>query len=82
MIFSFFLTILFSLLGLLIGVLPVGAMSTEISTALSYFIGVLNTFNYVFPVDTLLAVLTIALSVELTFLLWNFANWVYHKIRG
>lgn len=82
MIITFLLTIFYSFILFLIGLLPVGVLPVGISTALIYIIGVVNSFNWFFPITDLFAVLFIALIFEAAVLLWHFINWVYRLIRG
>jgi len=82
MITTFLLTILYSLLNLLVGFLPIGSLPAPISSALTYFVGILNTFNFFFPIDTLLTVLVFAVGFHAIIYLYHLINWIYHKIRG
>jgi len=82
MITTFFLTIFFSLLSLFVNFLPTGDLPAGIAEGLAYFWGILNTFNYIFPISTLLTILLIVLSFNTAFWVWGLINWIYHKIRG
>lgn len=82
MITTFFLNIFSNFLTGLFGLLPTGTLSSEVQNALIYITGVMNTFNYFFPIDILFSVLAIAISFELALLLFHFGNWIYGKIRG
>jgi len=82
MIVTFILQIAYAFINFLIGFLPVGSLPPQITTALTYFVGVINSFNFLFPIDTLITVLGISISFELAVVFFHFINWVYHKIRG
>jgi len=82
MIATFFLSIFNSLIGGLLGLLPVGHLSGEIGAAISYFVSVANAFSYVVPVATLLQAVALILIVDGAILAWHFINWVIRKIPG
>ena len=81
MIVSFILTVVFGFISYLISFLPVGELPSGISTALTYISGVMNTFNWFFPLDSLFVVLSIAITFELAVVAFKLVEWVYHKIR-
>jgi len=82
MISTFFLSIFSSFVNLLVGLLPTGNLPANMSTAFAYFIGVANTFNYVFPLATLLEALAVVLIFDGAVMLWHFVNWIIRKIPG
>jgi len=82
MITTFFLTVLFSFLGLVLGLLPTGSLPTAITTSLEFIVGYMNTFNFFFPIQEIFVLLGVALLFELALQIFHFANWIYHKIRG
>jgi len=82
MIVTIFLSILSSLFSFLIGFLPIGSIPSGITDALTYIVGVMNTFNYFFPIGTLFSVLAITLAFELGVFLYHFAMWIYRLLRG
>jgi len=81
MILTFILTVIHNFLFGLVGLLPTGTLPTAISSSLTYIVGVMNTFNWFFPLDSLFTVLGIAILFELGVIGFNLLNWVYHKIR-
>jgi len=82
MISTFFLTIFYGLVSLLVSFLPTGVLPTQISTAFAYFWGVANSFSYVIPMDTLLKVVVLAIAFDGILLIWWFINWIIRKIPG
>jgi len=80
MIASFFISIAASVLSLLIGLLPVAHLPTQFSSSLVYFWGIINSFSYVLPVDTLLQVALIVLGVEAFLLLFHIARFIFKHI--
>jgi len=82
MITTFFLTIFYGLTNLLVSFLPSGHLPSEIETAFSYFMSLLNLFSYVVPVDTLLQAALIILAFDGVLMLWYFVNWIIRKIPG
>jgi len=82
MISTFFLTIFYSLVSLLVGFLPSGVLPSQITSAFAYFIGIANSFSYVIPMDTLLQVVVLALAYDGVLFIWWFINWIIRKIPG
>lgn len=82
MITTFFLSIINSFVGLLLNLLPTGSLPSGISTAISYFWAIVNSFSYVFPVSTLLAAFLVLLAFDLAVLLWHLLQWILRKIPG
>jgi len=82
MITTFLLSIFNVFVASLVGLLPVGHLPVAITNALAYFMGILNSFSYVFPVATLLQALAIVLAFDAALLLWRFINWIIRKIPG
>lgn len=80
MITTFFIAVGSSILGFIIGLLPVGHLPSDVTTAITYFWGVLNAFSYVFPVATLLTCLTLILSAEAFILLFHIFRFFYKHI--
>jgi len=80
MIISFFLSTIYSLVNLIVGILPTGSLPSGFSTGLSYLWGIMNTFSYVLPVDTILQALIVALTFDAVILVWHFIHWGLRKI--
>lgn len=66
----------------ILSLLPAGTLPTEISDAFAYFVGVMNSFSYVFPVATLFQAFALVITVDIAILLWQFINWIIRKIPG
>jgi len=82
MITTFLLNILFSFVSFIVDFLPVGDLPSGFNTALVYFWGVMNTFSYVLPLDTILQATLLVLIFDGVIILWHFINWVIRKIPG
>lgn len=82
MISTVLLTILNSFIGFLLALLPSGAIPSGISTAITYFWLIVNSFSYIFPVSTLLAAFLVLLAFDLAVLLWHLLQWILRKIPG
>lgn len=82
MISTFFLSIFFGLVGLLVGFLPTGTLPVALGNAFSYFIGILNAFSYIVPVSTLLQAAAVIVVFDGALLIWAFINWTIRKIPG
>jgi len=80
MITTFFILIVNTFFGVLLSLLPVGSIPSGILSSLNYVVGVMNTFNWFFPLDTLFAVLLITLSYELAVVTYHFVIWLLRKI--
>jgi len=82
MIVTIILNAFFDFLVFLVGFLPVGSIPTAIGTSLNFLFGVLNTFNYVIPISTMLLAALATLVLDGAILLWHFINWIIRKIPG
>lgn len=82
MIVGFFLQILYVFVFFVVGFLPVVAMPVGWVSALALIWGYINAMNFLFPVSTLLLVLSFALLFHVLVLLFRFGLWVIHVIRG
>jgi len=82
MISTFFLSIFSGFVGLLVALLPTGSLPTSIATAFAYFVGVVNAFSYVVPIDTLIQAVLVVLAFDGALLLWRVINWIIRKIPG
>jgi len=82
MISTFFLTVLNAFVSLLLDILPTGAFSSGFQSAISYFMGVLNSFSYIFPVAALVEALAVALVFDGAILFWHLIQWVIRKVPG
>jgi len=82
MILTLILDLFYFFLGGLLSLLPVGHLPAPIATAFQYFLGVLNAFSFVVPVDTLLQALVVILVFDGGMVLWYFVNWIIRKIPG
>jgi hypothetical protein len=82
MITTFFLQIFLSFLNLLVNLLPAGHLPSPILSAFTYFMGVLNAYSFVVPVDTLLQAAGVILVFDGTMLVWYFVNWIIRKVPG
>ena len=82
MISTFFLTSFYGLIALLLGFLPTGFLPSGVAQGINYFWGVVNTFSYIIPLDTMLQALLLVFAFDFAILLWHFINWVIRKIPG
>jgi len=82
MIVTFILTILYSFINLLLGILPTGHIPAGFTNAFAYFMGLVNAYSYVVPIGTLLAAAAVVLVFDGALMLWYFINWIIRKIPG
>jgi len=82
MITGFFLQIFYALVSFFIGLLPVIAMPASWTSALSLVWTYLNQYSFLFPVTTLVSVLSFAVVFHLALLGYDLSLKIYHMIRG
>jgi hypothetical protein len=82
MISTILLSILLTFLTFITGLLPIGHLPGEMTTAFAFFFGIANQFTYVFPIYTLMQALAVFLIFDGVVLLWHFVQWIIRKIPG
>lgn len=82
MIFTLILNAFDDLIVGLVGLLPTGHLPVGVTTAFAYFMGLLNSFSFFIPVDTLLQAAGVILVFDGALIVWYFANWIIRKIPG
>jgi len=82
MITGFLISIFTAFVGFLIGLLPVIAFPTEFGDAVELVWGYVQAMSFLFPVATLLSVLSIAITFHLGVFGFKFTRWVIHLVRG
>jgi len=82
MITGFLLSILYTVIAFFVGLLPIIAMPSGWTDALSLIWSYLNSFSFLFPVATLVSVLVFAVAFHLVLLTYDLSLKVYHMIRG
>jgi len=65
-----------------VAILPTGHLPTAITTAFQYFLGTVNAFSFIIPVDTLLQAAGVVLVFDGAMGLWYLINWIIRKIPG
>ena len=83
MITGFLLTIIYSFINFLVGLLSSGSTipDTWVNSVYSIW-GYINAFSFIVPVQTLLLVLGIAITFHLFIFGWKALHWIYSLIRG
>lgn len=82
MITGLLLTIPFTIFYFIVGLLPTGALPTQVSTAFNAISSYMYSFNGIFPIDTLFTLLGYALILQATVLSWNFILLIANYFRG
>jgi len=82
MITGFILLMLLKFITFVVGVLPVVAFPTQISTALSTFWGFANAYSFLWPIGTYVTVLGLAVLFEGVMLGYNISLKILHMLRG
>jgi len=82
MITGFFLQIFVTVLGFFVSLLPLTPYPVDVANAILSVWDYINAFSFLFPVTTLLQVLTIAFLFHATVIAWHFAHMVARYLRG
>jgi len=82
MIITLILNTFYFLLDRMVSLLPIGSLPVAISSSFAYFMGLLNSFSFFIPVDTLLQAAGVILVFDGALIIWYFVNWVIRKIPG
>jgi len=83
MITDFFLSLPAYLLQFIVGVLPAGQqVPTEWTSAVFKVWSYINSFSFIFPVDTLLWCLGIAMTFHLAIFTFHAVQWIIRHIPG
>jgi len=59
-----------------------GGLPTEVITAIASVYSWINAFSFLFPVDTLFEVLTLAIGFYVSIFFFKLINWIINKVRG
>jgi len=80
---SYVFNLFLQLITFLVGLLPTSSgLPDGVTTAVSRMIGFLHTFDFIFPVDTMLTILRWIIVFELGVIAYRFTLWIIHLIRG
>lgn len=82
MITGFFLNVLLVLLNFFFGLVPPFPMPAPVLSSLTFIVGLMNAWTWLFPVGTLLTVVGLSISFHLALVLFDLAIWIIHLIRG
>lgn len=82
MIVSFLLSMFQTFIVGLVLLLPTGHLPQGITDAFTYFMGILNAYSFVVPVDTLLQAAAVVLIFDGSMFIWYAINWTLRKIPG
>lgn len=82
MITGFFLRIGYVILNFFVGVLPIAAFPTQITSAIQVIAGYMNAWSFIFPVATLLQVLAVAFVYHFAIMAWHYAHLIGRYLRG
>jgi len=81
MITGFFLTVIYGFAKFFIDHLPTTPYPEQITAAIVFFWGALNTYSMVTPVATLVQVITLTAIADGAYLVWVFFHWVARRFR-
>jgi len=82
MITGSILALILMILYFFVGLLPTDEFPIEIAQSIATMWGYVQSYNFLFPVSTLLTILGIAMVFHGVLLLWRLANYIGHYIRG
>jgi len=82
MITGFFLQIGYAIVAFFVNLLPIVSIPGGWLSSFTLIWSYLNAFAFVFPVSTLVQVLTFAITFHLALLGYDLALKIYHMIRG
>jgi len=82
MITGALLQFLYTLINFVVGFLPVVAFPAGITTAWTTIWGYINAMSFLFPVATLIQVLSISILFHITVWAWNMGHAVLRILRG
>lgn len=82
MITGFFLSLFYTLIAFIVGLLPTTAYPSGISDGIELFWGYIQLFSLLIPVTTLLTIVGLSLSYYAALLLWDAMHWLMRRIRN
>jgi uncharacterized membrane protein YozB (DUF420 family) len=82
MIIGIIIDIFTSIVNFFVGLLPTTGFPESVTSGITGLVQSAYGFNNIFPVDTLLIVLGLALTFEAIILGWNGSKYVIQLIRG
>jgi len=82
MIITFFITLISDFASFLFQIFPLGDLPTNVTLGWNYFVGLLWSFDWLLPTETLLTLFVTSVGIELTIALFDIGHWFYKKIRG
>lgn len=69
-------------LNLLSALLPSGNYFTNLNSAVSWLYNTMYGLNWLAPIDTIISILGLIVTIELFFFLWNGITWFIRLLRG
>jgi len=83
MIVYYLLKLIYFLFFGLVSLLPASdGLPNSVSTALFSFVSFAHSFDWLFPVNTLLTVFGIVMAVTLAMNIWHFVRYIVGVVRG
>lgn len=81
MITGFFLSLLYTFLSFMVGLLPTTAFPVGISSGITMFWGYVNLFSMVVPVSTIATVMGLMFGYLIVFQLWEAFHWILRRFK-
>jgi len=82
MITGFFLNIIYTIIAFFVGLLPTIAIPTAWLDSVTLVMTYVNALSWLFPVATLLTVVSFAVAFHLAMLGYDLSLKAYHMLRG
>lgn len=82
MITGFFLQIFYAFVSFFVSILPTVAFPSALGSAITSIWGYMNALSFLFPIQTLLAVLGMAFTFHAALLTWRLFHLVAGYLRG
>jgi len=82
MITGFFISLLTTIVGFFLSLLPTIDLPTGWTDSITLVWGYINAASFLFPITTLLTILSLVVTIEVAVFLWHFSLKIYHMIRG
>jgi len=82
MIFTVIFTILSSVIGFAISLLPTGGLPAGVTSAFAYIVTTLTVFNYIFPIDTLFSIVIFVATLHIALNSYGLSMLVLRLVVG
>jgi len=82
MITGFFISLITTIAVFFLSLLPVIAIPSGWTDAVTLVWGYVNAMSFLLPISTLLTILGLVVAIEVAVFVWHFSLKIYHMLRG